>query len=326
MLLQQAASSDSSAVERATFSLRTAVDRLFEKLAGWAEAAVVGVPNLVVALLIVATAALAARLVRRMVQAVLTRVTARVGHARNVVELLSTIAYVIVLAAGTFVALGILSLDGVVTTALAGAGILGLALGFAFQDIAANFIAGIFMAVRAPFVLGDIVETNGYTGTVRDISLRTTTLDTFSGPRVVIPNAKVFQEPLTNFSWRHLRRVELPVGVGYGEDLARAALVAREAVEAITDRRTDMPVEVFYTGFGDSSIDFEVRFWIEYRRQRDYVSQRSEALTRIKAAFDSAGIVIPFPIRTLDFAPSGGVRLREMLGGAHTEGPRPDGI
>ncbi len=300
----------------APLDLRAAFDALVEKLAGWVEGAVLALPNLGVAVLIVVMAAVVARLVRRLVRSGLTRLTQRVGHARNTVALLSTLAYAAVLAAGVFIALGVLRLDGVVTSLLAGAGIIGLALGFAFQDIASNFIAGVFMAVRSPFYVGDIVETNGFLGIVRAINLRTTALEVFDGPRVHLPNAKVFQEPLTNYSWRHLRRVDVPVGVGYGEDLPRVQRVAREAVEAVEGRSPGTGVEVFYTGFGESAIDVEVRFWVPYRTHADYLGARSEAIVRLKAAFDREGIVIPFPIRTLDFGPRGGTPVHEALGGA----------
>ena len=115
---------------------------LLAKLEGWVDAVVLYLPNFVAAVLIVVLAAVIARVVRRLVTAVLHRVTNHAPQATNVVDLLATVSYVVVMLAGTFIALGVLNLDGVVTTLLAGAGVVGLALGFAFQDIASNFIAG----------------------------------------------------------------------------------------------------------------------------------------------------------------------------------------
>ena len=296
-------------------SVSDAANGLVAKLDSWFDTLVLYLPNLVVAILIVVVAALLARVVRGVVSSVLGRVTDRAPQARNVVDLLSTIAYVVVLAAGTFMALGVLNLDGVVTTLLAGAGVVGLALGFAFQDIASNFIAGILMAVRTPFVVGEIIETNGFMGTVREISLRSTLLDTFTGQRVILPNAKVYGDPIVNYSAQRVRRVDLACGVGYGDDLGHAQRVAVDAVEGLDLRLQDRPVQLYYTEFGDSSINFTVRFWVDFGKQTDFLEAQSQAIQAVKAAFDREGVTIPFPIRTLDFDPNGGVDLRGALKG-----------
>lgn len=299
----------------APLSVSDAATGLVGKIEGWVDTLVLYLPNLVVAVLIVVLAAVVARVARRAVRAVLGRVTDRAPQARNVVELLGTLAYVAVLAAGTFVALGVLNLSGVVTTLLAGAGIVGLALGFAFQDIASNFIAGILMAVRTPFLVGEIIETNGFTGPVEEITLRSTLLRTFQGQLVILPNAKVYGEAIVNYSRLGQRRVDLGCGVGYGDDLGKAQRVAVAAVEGLSMRAADRPVQLYYTEFGDSSINFTVRFWVDFRAQTDFLEAQSEAIQAVKVAFDAEGVTIPFPIRTLDFDPNGGVALREALKG-----------
>lgn len=290
-----------------------AASGLVVKLDSWFDTFVLYLPNLIVALIIVIVAAVVARLVRRAVTAVLRRVTNHAPQAANVVDLLATVAYLSVLSIGTFVALGVLNLDGVVTTLLAGAGVVGLALGFAFQDIASNFIAGVLMAVRNPFVLGEIIETNGYMGTVREISLRSTIVETFAGQRVILPNAKVFGEAIINYSTMRRRRVDVSCGVGYGDDLDTAKAAAVEAIEGLDARQKSAPVELYFTEFGDSSINFVIRFWVGFAKQTDFLQAQSDAIQAIKTALDGAGVTIPFPIRTLDFGPNGGVALREML-------------
>ncbi|WP_420455446.1 mechanosensitive ion channel family protein [Rubrivirga sp.] len=288
---------------------------LVGKLEAWYTGFVTLLPNLVVAVLIVVAAAFLARLARRVVQGVMHQITEHAPQARNVVDLLGTLAYVAVLAIGTFLALRVIGLDGIVTTLLAGAGIVGLALGFAFQDIAANFIAGVLMAVRNPFVVGEIIETNGFTGPVREISLRSTILDTFQGQKVILPNSKVYGDAIVNYSARAERRVDLTCGVGYGDDLEHAQQVAVRAVEGLKVRQRAKPVQLYYTEFGDSSINFVIRFWVDFARQTDFLDAQSEAIKAIKVAFDQAGVTIPFPIRTLDFDPNGGVALRAALKG-----------
>ena len=287
-----------------------------DKVEGWFDALVLLLPNLVVAVLIVLATVFVARLVRRGVAGLLHRVTSRAPQARNVVDLLGTLAYVLVLAAGTFIALRVLSLDGIVTTLLAGAGIVGLALGFAFQDIASNFISGVLMAVRTPFIVGDIIETNGHMGPVREITLRETILETFQGQRVILPNSKVYGEAIVNYSTTRERRVDVACGVGYGDDLGLAQRVAVAAVEGLEARNEQKPVQLYFNEFGDSSINFVLRFWIAFQAQTDFLGAQSEAIKAIKAAFDENGVTIPFPIRTLDFDPNGGVDLQAMLRGA----------
>ena len=289
---------------------------LADKLLGWYETAVALLPNLIIAVLIVVAAAFVARLVRRIVAGLLHRVTEHAPQARNVVDLLATIAYLLTLAVGVFIALSVLNLSGVVTTLLAGAGVVGLALGFAFQDIASNFISGVLMAVRNPFIVGDIIETNGYTGPVREITLRSTIVETFQGQKVILPNSKVYGDPIVNYSTKGSRRVDVACGVGYGDDLAHAQRVAVEAVEGLDVCNDDRPVQLYYTEFGDSSINFMLRFWVTFQAQTDFLEAQSQAIKAIKTAFDGNGVTIPFPIRTLDFDPNGGVDLRAALKGS----------
>ena len=286
-------------------NLEGTIDSLIEKLSGWLDAFILMLPNLVAAVLIVVLFWFLARVVRKICR----RVLQKVSSYHQVNNLLAMISYLVVLGAGTFIALGVLNLDRAVTSLLAGAGIIGLALGFAFQDIAANFISGVMISLRRPFSHGDIVETNDYFGTVQDINLRTTVVRTFQGQDVIIPNKEIFQNPLVNYSATSRRRIDLQCGVAYGDDLEEAE---RVAVQAIKDSDAK-DVELFYEEFGDSSINFVVRFWIDFNKQTDYLKARSQAIKQLKLAFDEHGITIPFPIRTLDFGVVGGEKLSEVL-------------
>lgn len=281
---------------------------LVEKLEGWLEALILLLPNLVIAALIVAVAVVIARLARRGMHGLLRRTSSyeQVNH------LLSTIVYVVVLAVGTFIALGVIGADKAVTSLLAGAGIVGLAIGFAFQDLASNFIAGILLSIRRPFIEGDIIETADYFETVVEVNLRSTRLRTFQGQIAIIPNAQVFQNPVENFSTGE-RRVDLRCGVAYGDDLERAREVAIEAVRGLDGVDPNRPVDLYYEEFGDSSVNFVLCYWLDFRKQPDFLAAQSEGIIAVKKAFDAHGITIPFPIRTLDFGVVGGERLDEIL-------------
>ena len=301
-------------------NLEQAYTLITEKLAAWVNGGIAMLPNLLLATLIVLVAVAAGRLSRRLTKKLL----ASFSDNASINSLVSTLVHIGVLAVGLFVALGVLRLDKTVTSLLAGAGIVGLALGFAFQDIAANFIAGVIMAVRKPIALGDVIESNGHFGTVTTINLRSTELRTPQGQMVLVPNKDVFQQSLVNYSVVGQRRVDLAVGVSYGDDLAKVREVTLAAVRGVANVLQDPPVELWYTGFGDSSINFEVCYWVDYERQAQYRAAVSDGVMAIKRAFDEHDITIPFPIRTLDFGIKGGERLAEVLdrGEAPRQEPR----
>jgi small conductance mechanosensitive channel len=202
---------------------------------------------------------------------------------------------------------------------LAGIGVVGLALGFAFQDIASNFMSGVIMALREPFRVGDLVETHDTMGHVERVTLRATVVRDFSGQLVMIPNKDVLQNPITNYTQTGKRRVEVPVGISYGDDLGTAANAARGALEKLEDRDESEPVEIWWTDFGSSSINLSARFWIDLENGSNYFAARSRAIEAIHHAFADADITIPFPIRTLDFGIRGGADLSEMLAARESE-------
>ena len=282
---------------------------LEEKVSGWIESLIMMLPNIVAAVAIVIAAALMARWARRIVRHTLDRIS----NYDQVNNLVATLTYVAVLITGFFIALGVVDLDRTVATLLAGIGILGLALGFAFQDIAENFIAGVMMAFRRPLQVGDVVETNDFFGIVHEVNLRTTIVRTFQGKHVLIPNKDVYANAIVNYSRGPDLRVDLQCGVAYGDDLEKAERIAKQALSGLEARDTTRDVELFWESFGDSSVNFVIQFWIHYSVQSDFLRARSEAIKRLKTAFDENGLTIPFPIRTLDFGVVGGEKLSDVL-------------
>lgn len=282
---------------------------LWEKLDSWLDAIVLMLPNLFIATLVLILSFVVARFLSRTSDKLLVRFT----HSSSLNNLVGTTVYFTVVLLGIFFTLSILKLDKTVTTLLAGAGIIGLALGFAFQDIAANFISGVIIAIRKPFVVGDVIDTNDHFGTIERINLRTVDLRRPTGELVKVPNRKVFETAIINFSHYGIRRIDLKVGISYAEDLERVQQVVKKAMVDIKGMVTTKEVEVVYEEFGDSSINFLVRFWIQYKRQTDFVYAKSDAIIRIKKAFDQNDIDIPFPIRTLNFGIKGGRNLSDQL-------------
>jgi small conductance mechanosensitive channel len=295
-------------------TLREAVAALTAKLTAWLHEVVVNLPNVLVALLVVALFWFLGRLVRRL----LGRLLGRVSHNVAVTRLLASASFLLVLAAGLFIALGVLKLDKTVMSLLAGAGVAALVLGFAFQDIAANMMAGILLSIRHPFRPGHLCEILDHEGVIEEVDLRFTVMRTLQGQMVFLPNKEVLGHPIKNFTLTGKRRVDLELGVSYGDDLELAKRLAGEAVADVSRRDRGRDVEVFYTAMGDSAVRMIVRIWVEYEKQRDFLEARSQAIQRIKAAFDANGVTIPYPVRTLDFAVKGVTPLSEMLKGSQT--------
>jgi small conductance mechanosensitive channel len=244
-------------------------------------------PNLGAAILIVLLFWILARVASNVVGRVLRRATSY----GEINALLTRLAFIATLAAGLFIALGILQLEKTVTSLVAGAGVLTLIIGFAFQDLAANFIAGILLQLRHPFRRGQLVRTNDFYGTVEHIDLRNTVIHTLTGQIVHLPNKDVFQNPLENFSESGYRRIDIPVIVPTGLNVDRAERMAMAAVETVPGRDASRAVEVFYDGFGGDSIAFTLRFWIAFHnRESEFLMARGEAVKRIKRAFDREAV------------------------------------
>ncbi len=295
----------------APWRLSQLLDPLVDKVDAWWTSLVAMIPNILAALVImggfIVLARILAQLTNRAMQAWATHSALR--------HLLVTSVRVGVILIGLFIALGVLELDKTVTSLLAGVGVVGLALGFAFQDIAANFMSGVIMGFRQPMQLGDIVEINDVMGTVRQLGLRATSIETFQGQLAIVPNKEVLQGVLINYTDLGRRRVDVVVGVAYDADLDEVERVTCAAVEGVPGRDADQPVRVFFTGFGASSIDLVAHVWIEPQGQPEFLRVRSEVVKAIRKAYEAADITIPFPIRTLDFGADavGGKLLGEVV-------------
>lgn len=283
-------------------------DLITDKVYGWGEAIIKLLPNIVMAAVVMALGLYIAKYIRSLS----VKLTSKISKNQTLNNLFSTIVYFSFIGIVLFTVLSILNLDKAVTSILAGAGILGLALAFAFQDIAANFMSGIFISFRKPLKVGDIVQIKDYMGKVREINLRDTLIETFQGKTVIIPNKEVFQNPIENYTILRKRRFDLTVGVSYGDDLEKVRQITIDAVSGIEELSKEDPLNVFFVEFGDSSVNLSVRMWIGSTEQSIYNKVGSEAIIRIKKAYDANDIMIPFPIRTLDFGIKGGTTLNEM--------------
>ncbi|MDP9005286.1 MAG: mechanosensitive ion channel family protein [Actinomycetota bacterium] len=246
-------------------------------------------------------------LVSRVVKALAARVVQRDGGAgaSRAAQLVGRVVGGLVVVGGVVYALQVL---GVRLGPLLGAlGLGGLAVAFAAQAILSNVFASVLLQARRPFRSGDQISTNDIEGTVEEVNLRTVVLRTYAGERVLVPCAQVLGAPIYNFTANRLRRTTLEVGVAYGSDLATAQRVLLDAAGSVEGVRPEPEPEAWVEAFGESSIDFAVRFW----HAPDIATLwrvRSGVAMALKSGLDGAGIEIPFPQRTIGVRP--GIRVR----------------
>ncbi|NHA14929.1 mechanosensitive ion channel [Thioalkalivibrio sp. XN279] len=186
---------------------------------------------------------------------------------------------------------------GVQTTSfIAVLGAAGLAIGLALQGSLANFAAGVLMIIFRPFKAGDYIEAAGTAGSVEEVQLFTTTLKTPDNKIVIIPNAQVTSDTITNYSARDTRRLDLVFGVGYGDDLDKVKRVIWEVLNEESRLLKDPEPVVAVLNLGESSVDFAVRPWVN---SADYWGVYFDLQEKMKKRFDQEGISIPFPQRDL---------------------------
>ncbi|MBD2042891.1 mechanosensitive ion channel family protein [Microcoleus sp. FACHB-672] len=180
-------------------------------------------------------------------------------------------------------------------------GLLGLssvAFGFAFQDIFKNFLAGILLLLQEPFRIGDQIIVEGFEGTVEEISIRSTQIRTYQGERVVVPNASVFTNAVQVITAFPHRRTDLAIGVDYNTSLPQAVETFLSAVKKVEGVLSKPPAEIDIVGFGDSSINFMVRYWT-FPEKAQVRRTQTNVIIALKEACDLAEINIPYPIRTV---------------------------
>ncbi|MFY8350496.1 mechanosensitive ion channel family protein [Pseudoalteromonas sp. SSM20] len=279
-----------------------------EKLTHWLEITIKNLPNMVIALLIFIVFLLLAKWLSVWIKKLLNRIF----ESSQVAGLITGICRMVVIIVGFFFALDIMGLSKAVASLLAGAGIIGLAIGFAFQDMTENLIAGIVMGIRKPFKVGDIIEAGDTFGTVQRINLRNTLIENFYGQLAIVPNKTLFKNELLNYSRLAKRRIEVAVGISYADDVNKARDVICSAINQLDGVINKDETAVYASEFADSSVNLLVWFWIDYPGQIGFMEMRHKAIATIHKTLEKNDILIPFPIRTLDFNAKGGRSLQEL--------------
>ncbi len=272
--------------------------KMYEKLESWLDSIIVNLPNILIAVFVFIVALIASKYISKLARKILDKSRLQ-PSMKNLISKFISIAVVII---GLFLILGILNLDKALNTILAGAGVAGLAVGLALQGALANTYSGIILSYIKHIKFGDWIETNDFEGEVIDIDLRAVTIKQVDNNLVYIPNKLVVDNPIKNYSTTAQSRVILECGVGYESDLRFVEKLTKETIvnnfEAV-QKKDD--VLFLWREFGDSSINYELRFWINSTSALEVAKAKSETMMLMKEAYDKNNINIPFPIRTLDF-------------------------
>lgn len=246
-------------------------------------------------------------------KSVVSKLLSKSHTHRNLVRVFQRIGGALIFFIGLMIAM-VIAIPGFTPAKLVGAlGIGSVAIGFAFKDIFQNLLSGILLLLSEPFRIGDQIVSGEFEGTVEDIKVRATTIRTYDGRQVVIPNSQLYTSALTVNTAYKRRRLELTVGIGYEDDIRKAKEVILQALEKAETVSKLAEPSVVATEFGASSIDLKVRWFINDGTQANKVASIHEVIIEIKDQLDAAGVNIPFPIRTLDFSDdSAGELVKKM--------------
>lgn len=233
--------------------------------------------------------------ISRRVETLVRRGLERTGRIDSMLSgFLSAVARYLVL---TVTIIAVLSQFGIeIASLLVVFGSVGLAIGLALQGTLSNVAAGVMLLLFRPFKAGDFVEIGGMSGTVKAVSLFFTELATPDNVQIIVPNGQVWGSALTNYSFHDTRRINLALGISYGDDIDKATAIVRRIVDADDRILRDPEPMIIVNALGDSSVDLAVRVWT---RSDDYWATLWDLNKSVKEAFDDEGVTIPFPSRTV---------------------------
>ena len=269
------------------------IERVKDMIAGFVRM----MPQLALAMLVLLATWAIAHAARNIVR----RISVRTGVRPSLTALFATLAGILIWLFGMLVALAVV-LPGVnAGSLLTVIGLGSVAVGFAFKDIFENFLAGVLIMLRRKMRLGDQIECEGVEGRIELITLRETHLRKLNNELTIVPNGFLFRNPVRIITDADLRRHEIEVGVAYGTDLDQAASTIESAIRGLDVISRSKPVEVFAKEFGESSIDFTVRWWAG-SKMIDMHKSRDQVVRAVNKALADADITIPFPQVVASFA------------------------
>ncbi len=275
---------------------KTFTNGLMESLALYWNKFLLALPRIVMAIILLVIVFYIASYIARLLKKRLSGEE----HDPLFVRFISKITKVAVIICGIILALQTLGLTGVAGGLLAGAGISAFIFGFAFKDIAENFLGGVILAFNRPFSLNDTIVIREFSGHIVALNFRTTHIKTFDEGDVFIPNSIVIKEPLTNLTRDGKIRLNFVVGIAYEDNVTNAIATIAEAMEGIADIKQDMKPFTVIEELSVSTVNLKVYFWANTFDYRQGVLQiKSEVITKVKEALEAKGFSLPADIQEI---------------------------
>lgn len=286
------------------------MNKVLDKLEIWKEIFIKNIPNIAIALVVLVVAYFTSRAMNSIVNRVIGK---RISQ-KSVRDLVSRLASAVTILVGLYLAMTVLKFDDTLKTLVSAAGVSGIVIGLALQGTLSNTISGVVLSFRKNLNIGNWVETNGYSGEVIDINLNYFVMKEADNNMVIIPNKTILESPFKNYSLTTKMRIAITCGVEYGADLEKVEFLTKETINKnFNQDEIGKTVEFYYTEFGDSSINFLCRFWVDSENALEKLKAKSKAIIEIKKAFDKENINIPFPMRTLEFADNHRLNIKEIV-------------
>ena len=213
---------------------------------------------------------------------------------------LGRLAYAALLVVGLLVGLVIIFPTFTVGSLLGALGIGGIAIGFAFQDIFQNLLAGILILLRQPFRVGDEITSGDFTGTVESIETRATFIRTYDGRRIIVPNSQIYSDPVQVITAYNMVRSQYDVGIGYGDDIVKAKQIALDTLKGIDGILEDPVPDVLTWELGGSTVNLRLRWWTHPKRS-NVVQVWDRVLKAVTDAMNEGAIDLPFPTQVVLF-------------------------
>ncbi len=286
---------------------KQSISFIFQSITGWYKETINFIPHLIVAVLIILIAYFIARITKSSVDGIVERSRLANGHNHNekAYRFISTAVFFVILAIGIFLAFDVLEL----TNILAGAGVIGIIVGFALKGIVSNLFSGVLIKIWTPYELNHWVIIDGQIGCIYKIDYAVTKLRTIENTIFIVPNRIIFKQSFMNYSVMKQIKVVTKVGVSYGDNLAVVKQTALDAINNLPCSVNTQDTKFFFTDIGSSTYNFEVWFWINFHDIKDFYEARSKSIMAIKEKFEEQNICIAYNVMTLDFGVKGGVNI-----------------
>lgn len=259
-----------------------------ERLDSWVDSGIQLLPNIILAIVVLALFYGVGIFVRRLILRQSTR-----RNRDNLGEVLGGFVKWVIILVGFLLAATIVIPTLNPGDLIAGLGVSSVAIGFAFKDILQNWLAGLLILLRNPFSINDQIEVNGHEGTVERIETRATIIKTYDGQRIVIPNSDIYTNAVLVKTAYEKRRSQYDVGVGYGDNIEEACKVIQRAIAGVPEVQSEPPPEALPWELAASWVSIRARWWTDSRRA-DVVQVHASVIQAIKLALDEAHIDMPY--------------------------------